>query len=861
MASAKEESKRKPKENQKEKRYLIDFLFYVELNKEKAKKSDIAFYDDYDRIFGWVNHEIRQVSVKLHNSMQLDIPDKVIGNYVITEPEEGQERVERKFRKSKKGKNCYDDELLKHLKFILAFDPKMQEFYYKYPADYLSAVKILSTEEIEDGDGKREQKKEKLKNAENVSMYHEYIETVFKPNASTIKEAIARNDYIENECWVNALVEHYKDCPRKKNQLTREKILDVLKMNEDEFNQNGASIEDMEVVFNHFTIPMRIFDIIGNCIYETTHVNKKIRAFYGLVKNNHIYVMNFDLSSLQQHKGRNYMNLKVRAPIDFHLNKSEEPSEYIIFDKIDDILKLHQPTQEELEEMEKGKVKEKEKEYKLVHSKNDLIGVLCDLVESGYEPKIRYEAGTISQIKLRFEKKTYIIATQNLVPSCIHGSVRVKCETTFNNMNRAMFKFNKALFNPLHKSFYTDTDIDVLNEYRTIVPSGKIQDTYRQIEYREKFNQMTGKVENQEYHHMIEAPHKNACEIDMTKAFTHALTNMKKIPVFNQFDKWVKYNGEEIEDLVLYTVEVYKANLFFNKRFCLCYGKFLKNVLNDGIIIKYYKKPSFIYNCDYKKIVKELVETHISDDTQEDTKLKKEIANVNIGLLEKGVTTAQKSVLFKDLREAQLYQHMYGGRINIIKQFEKEEEEDDDDSDGDDDDDSDDEEEAPDEDTKNKGKYYVLSVADHAVLKNGYRYIKELLLQYHNYRIYKDYNTLRENNIEVFSVKTDAFTILRKDLQKTMKLLKFGKDIGDWKGVLNNFGFPHQQSEMKKNEPIEIPEVVNERIMLKDEWDSKEAVEKVLEHKRVLIKALFAGSGKSHIPKQIQEKNIVRNTD
>lgn len=166
-------------------------------------------------------------------------------------------------------------------------------------------------------------------------------------------------------------------------------------------------------------------------------------------------------------------------------------------------------------------------------------------------------------------------------------------------------------------------------------------------------------------------------------------------------------------------MEVYKANLFFNKRFCLCYGKFLKDVLNDGIIIKYYKKPSFIYNCDYKKIVKELVETHISDDTQEDTKLKKEIANVNIGLLEKGVTTAQKSVLFKDLREAQLYQHMYGGKINIIKHFEREDYDDDDNDDenkgrfyryydGDSDvefSDSDDEEEkqeAPNEDTKTK---------------------------------------------------------------------------------------------------------------------------------------------------------------
>ena len=861
MASAKEENKRK----QKKKRYLIDFLLYRGAHSaEREDKSKIAFYDDYDRAFVWINYDVRQASVK--PDIEVNIPDKVIGNYVIKEPLEYQAQVMRKFRKSRKGKNYYDNKLLEHILAILKFDPKVKGFYDTYPEDYISAVTILSIEDIEDGDGKREQKKEKLKNAENVSMYHEYIETAFKPNASTIKEAIARNDYIENECWVNALVEHYKDCPRKKNQLTREKILDVLKMNEEEFNKNGASIEDMEVVFNHFTIPVRIFDIIGNCMYKTEHVNKKIRAFYGLVKNNHIYVMNFNLSSLQQHKGREYMNLKVRAPIDFHLNKSEEPSEYIIFDKIDDILKLHQPTEEEI----KGKKPQKDasakasqtsqklrdKEYKLIHSKNDLIGVLCDIVESGYEPKIRYEAGTISQIKLRFMKNTYIIATQNLIPSSIDGSVRVKCETTFNNMNKAMFRFNKALFNPLHKSFYTDTDIDALDEYRTIVPSGKLQDAYRQIEYREKFNQMTGKVENQEYHHFIEASHKNACEIDMTKAFTHALTKMKKIPVFNQFDKWVKYNGEEIEDLVLYTVEVYKANLFFNMRFCLCYGKFLKDVLNDDITIKYYKKPSFIYNCDYKKIVKELVETHISDDTQEDTKLKKQIANVNIGLLEKGVTTAQKSVLFKDLREAQLYQHMYGGRINIIKQFEKEEEDDDDEYD-EFSDDEEEKEEAPDEDTKNQGKYYVLNVADHAVLKNGYRYIKELLLQYHNYRIYKDYNTLRENDIEVFSVKTDAFTILRKDLQKAMKLLKFGKDIGDWKGVLNNFGFPYREYEMTQNKPIEIPEVVNERIMLKDEWDSKEAVEKVLEHKHVLIKALFAGSGKSHIPKQIQDKRIL----
>ena len=164
MASAKEENKRKQKESQKRKQYLIDFLLYVELDKEKVKhKSDIAFYDDYGRIFGWINYEIRQASIKPLDALPLNIPDEVINNFVIREPGKDQERVERKFRKSKKGKNYYDNELLEHITTMLGLDPKVQEFYYKYPTNYIAAAKILSIEQIEDGDGKRERKRKSLK--------------------------------------------------------------------------------------------------------------------------------------------------------------------------------------------------------------------------------------------------------------------------------------------------------------------------------------------------------------------------------------------------------------------------------------------------------------------------------------------------------------------------------------------------------------------------------------------------------------------------------------------------------------------------------------------------------------------------
>ena len=48
----------------------------------------------------------------------------------------------------------------------------------------------------------------------------------------------------------------------------------------------------------------------------------------------------------------------------------------------------------------------------------------------------------------------------------------------------------------------------------------------------------------------------------------------------------------------------------------------------------------------------------------EDNRVNKLIANVNIGLLEKGTNKAQKSLVFDTLREALYHQTMHGGKIN-----------------------------------------------------------------------------------------------------------------------------------------------------------------------------------------------------
>jgi hypothetical protein len=73
---------------------------------------------------------------------------------------------------------------------------------------------------------------------------------------------------------------------------------------------------------------------------------------------------------------------------------------------------------------------------------------------------------------------------------------------------------------------------------------------------------------------------------------------------------------------------------------------------------------------------------------------------------------------------------------------------------------------------------YILNDVDTKRLRNGFRYIKELLLQNHNLRMYNNHKILKDNNINVYSVKTDAFTIDANNLELAKSLIKFDNGLG-----------------------------------------------------------------------------------
>ena len=68
---------------------------------------------------------------------------------------------------------------------------------------YINAIRIESAN-VAEGEAQPPEN-QNLRDATSISIYNKYIETEIDPSYSTIKEALAKKHYIENECWINSL--------------------------------------------------------------------------------------------------------------------------------------------------------------------------------------------------------------------------------------------------------------------------------------------------------------------------------------------------------------------------------------------------------------------------------------------------------------------------------------------------------------------------------------------------------------------------------------------------------------------------------------------------------------------------------
>ena len=121
--------------------------------------------------------------------------------------------------------------------------------------------------------------------------------------------------------------------------------------------------------------------------------------------------------------------------------------------------------------------------------------------------------------------------------------------------------------------------------------------------------------------------------------------------------------------------------------------------------------------------------------------------------------------------------------------------------------------------------------------------------------MYNDYKSLADNGIDVFSVKTDAFTIKSSDLELAKTFIDFHNKIGGWRCSKDvNINFPIDLYKYQFNNEIKIDVPTFERVELKDEWDSDEMCKIFEEKKRVMIRASLPGSGKSYACEHMKKR-------
>ena len=216
---------------------------------------------------------------------------------------------------------------------------------YDYMTQFYNDIecsKVLSVDIVNKSGEKLGILTENLRDATNVSTFSRYIHTPLRMSEDTIQKAISKGNYIENECWINALTDFYSDTSmneKARNRLTRQKVIEIV--GRDNFGETGATIQEMETVFKQFKIPRRIYDCCNKLIYKCDpDINsRRIKPFYAMVKNSHIYALNYDLKSIQQKQLITKIPT-VKASTDDYINEREEPPLYKMIRNIDDILSI-----------------------------------------------------------------------------------------------------------------------------------------------------------------------------------------------------------------------------------------------------------------------------------------------------------------------------------------------------------------------------------------------------------------------------------------------------------------------------------------------------------------------------------------
>ena len=181
----------------------------------------------------------------------------------------------------------------------------------------------------------------------NISIANKYIETTLDISKDSFCEAIQLGyaKHHDNECIINAFIDHSEHTLVSDNNrdiLTRHKIITMMKKTEKAFINEGATIRDLEPIFIKHRLKVRIVGALCTRIYKYDHPFPDCHAkpLCCMIKKKHIYVINYDLKSLEQkhHEEGDRKRAHVSEDLFSTKERDEDDETYTMIDGLDDIL-------------------------------------------------------------------------------------------------------------------------------------------------------------------------------------------------------------------------------------------------------------------------------------------------------------------------------------------------------------------------------------------------------------------------------------------------------------------------------------------------------------------------------------------
>lgn len=583
----------------------------------------------------------------------------------------------------------------------------------------------------------------------------------------------------------------------------------------EDLQKRGISLSEIEPLFKKYKISLNIFDVNMKKTFELKYESSSVRpsSVYFVVHNNHLYELNAN-KDLIKHLKVNHSVISDNSVPMLYLNLPKEKKEDRIIRVLDNLESKHMKLRMMLwrKMIESDINNDKKIEY--VVNEYMITGiVLYFWTYTGYEPIIKSMNGSRIQSVM------------------IGKNIYIRCYST-NNGNLDFYGFTEKYVNKV-LTLMSDLKAKFMRkEYLSFynMESLELLKTYKPTPLRCSFN-VKGV--------------KKYIEFDQKKYYSSIVAYyLKFIPVMNQFDCPLKYDGHKIRDYWMYFVKKIDESIIsfpLMKKYSLCFGINIKDCLDNFEIIGYITIGGI---CDSVGLNNAVLDIYKSDIEEHHKKL---LCNSNIGCLSQDHITKVKGCFTTSLQEAKnIYDNVVIREIGkqIINEGEEE--------------------------TKNI--FMALKTSNYQ-LKSGFLPFGHLIVETASKKCFDLYKDLLGCGFNIVSINVDCVCVEYDEQKLNYFKEKFRQHYFNGDGILNelkiNIVDKTNQWELyncKQNKPYEFKntEYTECSVVTLDsekDWKRKPGVfkkdvKKLFDENQIIFVSGSAGCGKSFSIKNYDDKTL-----